>query len=79
MAIRRSGPPQRPLILFEDDPEFREGRPFCSAALRHGALFHPQHNMFLSAAHGPADIDAALEATSHGFAAVAALDLTAGR
>jgi hypothetical protein len=26
--------------------------------------------MFLSAAHGPADIDAALEAASHGFKAV---------
>ena len=62
-----------PLILFADDPEFRKGRAFCSAALRHGAFFHPQHNMFLSAAHGPTDIDAALEAVSHGFVAVAAL------
>ena len=43
-------------------------------ALRHGAFFHPQHNMFLSAAHGPADIDAALEAAAHGFTAVAELD-----
>lgn len=73
IAIRQSGPPQMPLILFENDPEFRKGRAFCSAALRHGAFFHPQHNMFLSAAHGPADIDAALEAASHGFVAVAAL------
>lgn len=70
-AIRQSGPPQMPLILFDDDPEFRKGRAFCSAALRHGAFFHPQHNMFLSAAHGPDDIDAALEAASHGFKAVA--------
>src|SRR5262245_1460818 len=73
IAIRQSGPPQMPLILFDDDPEFRKGRAFCSAALRHGAFFHPQHNMFLSAAHGPADIDAALEAASHGFKAVAGL------
>ena len=73
IAIRQSGPPQMPLILFEDDPEFRKGRAFCSAALRHGAFFHPQHNMFLSAAHGPADIDAALQAASHGFQAVAVL------
>lgn len=70
IAIRQSGPPQMPLILFDDDPEFRKGRAFCSAALRHGAFFHPQHNMFLSAAHGPAEIDAALEAASHGFKAV---------
>lgn len=70
IAIRQSGPPQMPLMLFDDDPKFQKGRAFCSASLRHGAFFHPQHNMFLSAAHGPADIDAALEAASHGFKAV---------
>ena len=74
IAIRQSGPPQMPLMLFDADPEVRKGRAFCSAALRHGAFFHPQHNMFLSTAHGPADIDAALEAASHGFKAVAELD-----
>jgi glutamate-1-semialdehyde 2,1-aminomutase len=74
VAIRQSGPPQMPLMLFDDDPEARKGRAFCSAALRHGAFFHPQHNMFLSAAHAPADIDAALEAASHGFKAVRELD-----
>ena len=79
MAIRQSGRPQMPVLLFEDDPEFRKGRAFCSAALRHAAFFHPQHNMFLSAAHGPADIDAAPEVVSHGFAAVAALDSRARR
>jgi glutamate-1-semialdehyde 2,1-aminomutase len=63
-----------PLMLFDADPEFLNGRVFCSAALRHGAFFHPQHNMFLSAAHGPDDIDAALEAASHGFKAVTELD-----
>lgn len=73
IAIRQSGPPQMPLILFEADADFRKGRAFSSAALRHGAFFHPQHNMFLSAAHGPADIDAALEAASHGFRAAAEL------
>ena len=73
IAIRQSGPPQMPLMLFDADPEVKKGRAFCSAALRHGAFFHPQHNMFLSAAHGPGDIDAALQAAAHGFAAVAAL------
>ena len=73
IAIRQSGPPQMPLMLFDADPEVKKGRAFCSAALRHGAFFHPQHNMFLSAAHQPVDIDAALEAASHGFAAVAEL------
>jgi glutamate-1-semialdehyde 2,1-aminomutase len=79
IAIRQSGPPQMPLMLFDADPEVRKGRAFCSAALRHGAFFHPQHNMFLSAAHGPADIDAALEAASHGFRAVLELDARARR
>jgi len=70
IAIRQSGPPQMPLMLFDADPELRKGRAFCAAALRHGAFFHPQHNMFLSAAHRAADIDEALEAASHGFKAV---------
>ena len=40
------------------------------AALRAGAYFHPKHNMFLSTAHGPADIDRGLEAAEAGFRAV---------
>jgi glutamate-1-semialdehyde 2,1-aminomutase len=63
-----------PLLLFDADPELLEGRAFCSAALRHGAFFHPQHNMFLSAALGPDDIDAAPEAVAHGLKAVTELD-----
>src|SRR4051794_27436661 len=73
IAIRQSGPPQMPLMLFDADPDVRKGRAFCSAALRHGAFFHPVHNMFLSSAHQAADIDAALEAASYGFKAVRAL------
>ena len=73
ISIRQSGPPQMPLMLFDGDADVAMGRAFCSAALRHGAFFHPQHNMFLSAAHREADIDAALEAASHGFRAVRAL------
>ena len=79
IAIRQSGPPQMPLMLFDADPDATKGRAFCSAALRHGAFFHPQHNMFLSAAHQAADIDEALEAASHGFKAVLDLNSRAGR
>jgi glutamate-1-semialdehyde 2,1-aminomutase len=74
VAIRQSGPPQMPLMLFDADLDVGKGRAFCSAALRHGAFFHPQHNMFLSAAHRIADIDEALEAASQGFKAVRELD-----
>jgi glutamate-1-semialdehyde 2,1-aminomutase len=79
VAIRQSGPPQMPLMLFEADPEVRKGRAFCSAALRHGAFFHPQHNMFLSLAHRPADIDEALQAASHGFEAVREMEARSNR
>jgi glutamate-1-semialdehyde 2,1-aminomutase len=68
-----------PLMLFEADPEVRKGRAFCSAAIRHGAFFHPQHNMFLSLAHRPADIDVALHAASHGFKAVREMEAGSNR
>jgi len=68
--IRQSGPPQMPLMLFDDDADLRKGRAFCAAALRRGAYFHPAHNMFLSAAHQSSDIERALDAASHGFKAV---------
>jgi len=68
-----------PLMLFDGDLEVRKGRAFCSAALRHGAFFHPQHNMFLSSAHRPVDIDEALQAASHGFEAVRELEARSSR
>lgn len=70
IRIRQSGPPQMPLMLFDDDADLRKGRAFCAAALRRGAYFHPAHNMFLSAAHQGADIERALDAAAHGFKAV---------
>ncbi len=70
VGISHSGPPQMPLMLFDDDADFAKGNAFCSAALRAGAYFHPKHNMFLSTAHGPADIDRGLEAAEAGFRAV---------
>lgn len=71
VGIRQSGPAQMPLVLFEDDEGTRKGNAFCAAALRAGAYFHPRHNMFLSCAHQPADIDLALQAADVGLAAVA--------
>jgi glutamate-1-semialdehyde 2,1-aminomutase len=72
LAVRQSGPPQMPLMLFEGDEDVARGNAFCAAALRAGAYFHPRHNMFLSCAHGPAEIDEALAAAEAGFAAAAA-------
>ncbi|HZT18115.1 MAG TPA: aminotransferase class III-fold pyridoxal phosphate-dependent enzyme [Dongiaceae bacterium] len=72
VRIRQSGPPQMPLILFEDDPEVAKGRLFCVEALKRGVYLHPVHTMFLSCAHGDAEIDRALEATDAALAAVGA-------
>ena len=72
VGIRQSGPPQMPQVLFDDDPAFERGMLFTDMALRHGVYLHPRHNMFLSLAHQPADIDLALQATDHAMAAVAA-------
>lgn len=71
VAIRQTGPPQMPLILFEDDPDYKRGYCFTTEALQHGVYLHPKHNMFLSAAHTEADIDATLKATDAAFMAVA--------
>ena len=70
VAIRQTGPVQMPMVLFDDDADFRRGELFCATALRHGAYLHPRHNMFLSAAHREADIDRVLAAAEKGFAAV---------
>jgi glutamate-1-semialdehyde 2,1-aminomutase len=72
VAIRQSGPVQMPTLLFDNDPDWARGFAFCAEALRHGAYFHPKHNMFLSCAHTEADIDAALMAAEAGFQAVIA-------
>jgi glutamate-1-semialdehyde 2,1-aminomutase len=71
LTIDQSGPAQMPALLFAGDPEWKKGFTFCAEALRHGAYFHPKHNMFLSTAHTEADIDAALEAADAGFRRVA--------
>ena len=60
-----------PLIQFAGDTDFSQGIAFCAEALRHGAYFHPKHNMFLNCAHTEADIDRALQAADAGMAAVA--------
>jgi glutamate-1-semialdehyde 2,1-aminomutase len=73
VPVIQSGPPQMPLIQFQDDADCRLGTDFCAEALQHGAYFHPRHNMFLSCAHEAADIDAALEAAAQGFGRIARL------
>ena len=71
LSLRQTGPAQMPMVLFDGDLDFRLAEAFCATALRRGAFFHPKHNMFLCAAHQPADIDMALEAADAGMAAAA--------
>ena len=52
--------------------ELQLGNAFCAAALRHGIYLHPRHNMFLCAAHQPADIDRAIEAADAAMADIVA-------
>ncbi len=70
-SIRQTGPPQMPMVLFDDDPHQRLGSRWTDEALQRGVYLHPWHNMFLSTAHTDDDIDAALERTDEAFAAVA--------
>ena len=69
-AIRQSGPPQMPTVMFEDDPNADKGKAFCIHALHHGVYLHPWHNMFLSIAHTEADIEQALAAIAKAFEAL---------
>lgn len=70
--LRQTGPVQMPMVLFEGDADLATGNAFCLAALRHGVYFHPKHNMFLCAAHGPADIDRAVSAADAALADILA-------
>ena len=72
IGISQTGPVQMPMVLFNDDADNAKGRKFCAATLCAGAYFHPRHNMFLSAAHQPKDIDKALSAAAAGFEALTA-------
>jgi len=50
-----------------------KGNRFVTTALQRGVYLHPRHNMFLSLAHTPADIDHALQVTDEAMAEVAKL------
>jgi glutamate-1-semialdehyde 2,1-aminomutase len=63
LGVRVSGPPQLPLLLFADDPEFAKTRKWAQACAGHGVYLHPVHNWFVSTAHDDATIDEALART----------------
>lgn len=78
VAIRYTGPPTMPNLIFEDDPHFERGRRFSGLAARRGVVFHPRHNWFVSAAHTPDDIAQAVAVAQACFAIVAE-EIASGR
>lgn len=74
--LRQTGPVQMPMVLVEGDQDLRIGNALCLAALRHGVYLHPKHNMFLCAAHGPAEIDRAIEGVDAAFTEIVAAGVT---
>lgn len=66
-GLRQTGPVTLPMVLFEDDPDFRIGYGFCQAALKRGVYLSPYHNMFMNAAMTRSDVAQTLEATGAAF------------
>jgi glutamate-1-semialdehyde 2,1-aminomutase len=75
LRITQSGPVQMPFLTFAGDGaagSFDRANVFTGEAARRGVWLHPWHNWFLSAAHGDADVQLALERTDDAFGAVRA-------
>ncbi|WP_158969499.1 aminotransferase class III-fold pyridoxal phosphate-dependent enzyme [Chachezhania sediminis] len=66
-GLRHTGPATMPIVLFEDDPDFKIGYGFCRAAMKRGVYMSPYHNMFMNAAMTDADLEETLEATGAAF------------
>lgn len=69
-GLRQTGPAQMPLMLFEDDPDFRIGYGWAREMVKRGIYVHPWHNMFFCSAITDGDIVQALDAADHAFAAL---------
>ena len=72
IGLRQTGPAAMPLILFEDDPDFRTGYAWTSEMVKRGVYVHPWHNMFMCTAMTEADIALAHQAADESFKAVKA-------
>jgi glutamate-1-semialdehyde 2,1-aminomutase len=71
-GLRQTGPAQMPLILFEDDPDYRVGYGWCAEMVKRGVYVHPWHNMFFCNAMTDADIALAVETADVAFKALKA-------
>ncbi|MDR6174174.1 glutamate-1-semialdehyde 2,1-aminomutase [Nocardioides zeae] len=69
--VALTGPVQMPMLNFADDRDKKLAFAFTDAALRHGVLLHPWHNMFVSAAHDDAVVDEAIAGVVAAFREIA--------
>ncbi|MEM1433346.1 MAG: aminotransferase class III-fold pyridoxal phosphate-dependent enzyme [Pseudomonadota bacterium] len=63
LPISQTGPVQMPLVMFngaDGKRDLKLGAAFADGMIKGGAYFHPFHNMFISAAMTPADIEQTL-------------------
>jgi len=70
--LSQSGPVQMPMILFEQDPDFRFAMAFASEMILRGIYMIPHHNLFLCAAMTEDDISQTIEAADAALACLAA-------
>lgn len=70
LQVRISGPPALPFMTFANETNLHRSQHFAREAIDRGVLFHPHHNWFLCADHGPSDIAQALGAADEAFAGV---------
>jgi glutamate-1-semialdehyde 2,1-aminomutase len=70
LQLRVSGPPALPFMTFANESNLHRSQHFALEAMNRGVFFHPHHNWFLCAEHGPAEIDEALDVADAAFAAI---------
>jgi len=69
-GLRQTGPAQMPMMLFEEDPDYRVGYGWAAEMVKRGVYVHPWHNMFFCSAMTNADISQALDVADQAFAAL---------
>ncbi len=67
LQIIATGPAAVPTFRLADDPSYSLFQNFCAACADGGVFFHPHHNWFLCASHGPAEIDQAVAVAEVAF------------
>jgi len=71
--ITMSGPPAIPFLTFNGERYFYQNQAFSVEMAKRGVFFHPHHNWFLCAAHGPEEIAETLVAADEAFASMKAV------